>query len=297
MNSTISGQARLPIEFLREPDRNFEKGGRSFYFFDLDDNVVHLPTRIYSKCKITGLEMPHSTSDFAKHGHLIGQTDGGPLATHELNYDPQNGSFRRFRELPHLNLHEQPLIEDMKEALAHPFVEWRGPSWDFFVHAVNNNRPISVITARGHHPHTLRRAIDMLVVSRELEAHPNYLSVYPVNHPDTRQRILGDTEAKKSTAELKKQAIFKAVQDAMECYGENPFHRFGMSDDDPGNVKLIREAMQELKCRYPQNAFFVISTFERRIYKEEIHINNDASELEKVQGENLAPSQVDLLMP
>lgn len=294
----ISGQTRLPIEFLREPDRNFEKGGRSFYFFDLDDNVIHLPTRIFTRCEQTQKEFSHSTADYAKIHHLIGSPDSLDWVNHRVDYDPLEGSFRRFREHPNLSPNDQPIIQDMREALAHPFLEWRGPSWDFFVHAVNNNRPISVITARGHHPHTVRRAIDMLVVSRELEAHPNYLSVYPVNHPDVRGRVLGDPDQSLSTALLKKLAIKRAVQDAMECYGENPHHRFGMSDDDPVNVALIREAMRELKTQYPENAFFVISTFERKIYKEEILL--ETAEFLEGDGSNSSADdsrQAELLVP
>ncbi len=260
---------KLPMEFLKEPDRNFSHGGRSFYFFDFDDNVVHLPTEIILFSKTNPDQNRRiSTEHFAKIQHEIGkpETDWHMFETRD---DPKEGSFQRFREQPHLGLNDQPLIEDMIAALKHPFVEWRGPSWDFFVHAVNNNRPISVITARGHHPHTIRRAIDKLVLSRDLGAHPNYLSLYPVSYPAIRN-TLENSSSNLSTAELKKRAIHRAVKDAMECYGENPFHRFGMSDDDPENVRLIREAMKELKLLYPQNAFFVISTFERKVFKEEI---------------------------
>jgi hypothetical protein len=43
-----------------------------------------------------------------------------------------------------------------------------------------------------------------------------------------------------------------------------------MSDDDAANVALIREAMIELKEEYPQNAFFVINTADRKLVKEEV---------------------------
>ena len=270
MTIESSGQVPLPIEFLREPDRNFQKGGRSFYFFDFDDNVAHLPTRIVLFHKNDGSERQVSTTDYAWIASLIGKP-GSDWENYSLNEDPQQGSYRNFREQPQLPLNQQPLVLDMYEALKHPFLEWRGPSWDFFVHAVNNSRPISVITARGHHPHTIRRAIDTLVLSRDLGVNPNYLSVYPVTHPETRLK-LGDTESKWSTAELKKAAIKNAVRDAFECYGENPFHRFGMSDDDPHNVALIKEAMVDLKRIYPENAFFVINTHDRQLNKEEILI-------------------------
>jgi hypothetical protein len=272
-----SGQLSLPIEFLREPDRNFEKGGRSFYFFDFDDNVIHLPTKICLCPKDPSVQqLEVSTTDFALIAKDVGKP-GTPYANYELSENPETGSYRNFREQPQLGLNNQPLIKDMLTALSHPFLEWRGPSWDFFLHAVNNNRPIAVITARGHHPHTIRRAIDQLVLSRDLKANPNYLCVYPVTHPETRLR-LGDTQGTWSPAELKKVAIKAAVQDAFECYSENPFHRFGMSDDDPANVALIRDAMRELKVNHPENAFFVINTHDRQLIKEEIFVTENHPE-------------------
>jgi len=262
-----SGQLSLPIEFLREPDRNFEKGGRSFYFFDFDDNIIHLPTKIVVFDTQSGEEKSLSTHDYAEVFSQLGQ----PGSAWERFQVLKDQSYRNFREQPKASLNEQPLIQDMRQALNHPFVEWRGPSWEFFVHAVNNNRPIAVITARGHHPHTIRRAIDMLVLSRDLSSHPNYLSVYPVTYPEVLER-LSEGRPDLSIAELKKRAIERAVQDAFECYGPNPHHRFGMSDDDPANVALIRDAMTGLKQKHPENAFFVINTHGRQLRKEEIFV-------------------------
>jgi hypothetical protein len=264
-----TGQAALPFDYFREPDRHFEKGGRSFYFFDFDDNVVHLPTKIVLFHRESREERMVSTQDFALLHSQVGKD--GPWKDYLIEMSGPTSSFQNFREksLEKIVGREQPLIEDMKEALAHPHLDWRGPSWGFFVHAVNNNRPISIITARGHHPHTVRRAINLLVQSRDLHAHPNYLSVYPLSHPDVKA-LLAPDEGELSTAEMKKRAIHQAVRDAFECYGYNPYHRFGMSDDDPKNVEVILEAMVELKDRYPENAFFVINTHGRKLIKEEV---------------------------
>jgi len=252
-----------------ERDRNFEQGGRSFYFFDFDDNVVHLPTKIVLFDRETHAEFEVSTEEYAAiHTEL--SVKGTKWERYELRDTPM-GSYRNFREHPKemLEGREQPLVEDMLTALKNPFLEWRGPSWDFFYKAVKNNRSISIITARGHHPHTIRRAVNLLVQSRDLAVSPNYLSVYPVSHEPTRA-YLGDSEGKLSIAELKKIAIKVAVQDAFECYGQNEHHRFGMSDDDPKNIALIIEAMRELKAIYPKNEFFVFNTFARRIVREEV---------------------------
>ncbi len=270
------GQVALPIPDERERDRNFHLGGRSFYFFDFDDNIIHLNTKILLFHKKTGVEQGVPTSEFPTVSKLLG-SPGTEWEHFEIREEAFTGSFRNFRELPRdlLKGAPQPLIHDMLESLQNPFNEWRGPSWGFFLKAVNNNRPISVITARGHHPHTIRRAINLLVQSRELDAHPNYLSVYPVSFPETR-RQLGDTTESWNTAQLKKEAIKFAVRDAFACYGENPYHRFGMSDDDPHNVELIVEAMHDLKAEYPENAFFAFNTFGGKIVREEILLDGQS---------------------
>jgi hypothetical protein len=285
----LRSSGQLPLlprkDYLAEPDRNFDKGGRSFYFFDFDDNVIHLQTKIVLYHKRSGEELQVSTTEYALAHPLLGKS-GSPWEDFTVRFDPAvETSFRNFREVPKETLggRPQPLIADMLAALQHPFLEWRGPSWDFFVHAVNNNRPIAIITARGHHPHTIRRAINILVESRDLLANPNYLSVYPVSHPESRLH-LGDSEQRWTTIELKKAAIKAAVADAFACYGENPHHRFGMSDDDPANIAVIREAMIELKKLYPENAFFVFNTHGRRLVREEVLLSGvKVDELESRQ--------------
>ena len=39
-------------------DRNADYGGRSFYFFDLDNNILHLPTEIILFHRETRQELP-----------------------------------------------------------------------------------------------------------------------------------------------------------------------------------------------------------------------------------------------
>ncbi len=273
------GQVPLPIPGERERDRNFAVGGRSFYFFDFDDNIVHLQTKIVLFHKSTGEEKEVPTGEYPEVHRKLG-VKGGDWEHFEIrgggDYADFSSSYRNFREQPahRLEGRPQPLIQDMHRALQNPFLEWRGPSWSFFAHAVDNNRPISIITARGHHPHTIRRAVDLLVLSRDLQAHPNYLSLYPVSHPETR-KILGDQDFQLDVGALKKLAIIAAVNDAFACYGENPGHRFGMSDDDPHNVDLIREAMLELKEKHPANAFFVFNTYGGKLVREEVLVGGE----------------------
>jgi hypothetical protein len=272
----FSAQLELPIRRDPYPDRNYAHGGRSFYFFDFDDNVVFLPTPLFLFHKQTGREKLVSTREFAVIHSQIGKD--GPWKNYEIRLCEQTGSFRRFRQkemtlIDRLLRRKQPIHEDLISVIDRPHHEWRGPSWDFFWHAVHNARPLSIITARGHHPESLKNAITLLTRKGHLSRDPNYLSVYPVSHIPTRQ-VLGDDKSEWSTARLKQEAIKASVREAFRIYGQNPHHRFGMSDDDPSNVRLIVAAMQDLKREFPHNSFFVIDTQGGQLFKQEVAVDS-----------------------
>lgn len=258
-------QLPLGIQPQVEPDRNFHKGGRSFYFFDLDDNILHLDTPIYIFNKTTKKEKPVSTAEFAQINSLLGKSD--PYLDYEVNFDHQVGSFRRFRD----PLSQPPyFFEDLKKLVHRPDYEWKGPSWHFFYYAVLNKRPIAIITARGHHPDTINQGLELLASYGHLPHAPEIFSTYPVSHPETRIS-LGDSEQKQSTAELKEKAIVQCVHDAMKHFGESQYHRFGMSDDDPSNLETAIRAMKYLKKNhYPDNSFYVFSADSDPVIKKKI---------------------------
>jgi hypothetical protein len=261
------GQLELPILRPKEPDRNHHKGGRSFYFFDFDDNVAFLSTRIFLFHKITGREVALSTGEYARVSKTVGKS--GPYRDYEMRLDDETGSFRRFRDLRSPGNGEvQPFIEDLLEVLAAEDSQWKGPSWTCFFHATYNQRPLSVITARGHHPETIKSGIQSLREHGHIPCEPNYLGIYPVSHPATKG-LLGEETA--SVARLKQLAIRHSVEEAFRLYGYNPHHRFGMSDDDPHNIELSLEEMISLKKDYPEVAFFLIETQGDQHIKHEIH--------------------------
>lgn len=265
-------QLELGQTRVQEPDRNFHRGGRSFYFFDFDDNIAFLTTPLILFHKETGEELNLSSSEWALHHPTIGKS--GIYSEFEIRWDDESGTFRCFRDV---NLSEverqtgkkQPFVQDLLAALGMPDTQWKGPSWDCFYHAVFNQRPVSVITARGHSAETLRAGIYELVRKSFLPSEPNYLSLFAVSNKDVR-RHLGDNEFKASTAELKQKAIRASVEKAIEVYGYSPHHRFGMSDDDPKNIQLIVEEMTRLKSKYPEMSFFMIETHNGGFMKHEI---------------------------
>jgi hypothetical protein len=271
----LPGQLSFEMHIPKEQDRNFHLGGRSFYFFDFDDNVAFLSTPIIIFHKKTGAEISLSSGEFAAEHRNIGIS--GPFVDYYMDFNDQNGSFRHFRdkELNPLEIKagkKQGFVEDVEKALKTVDQEWKAPSWDYFYHATYNQRPVSLITARGHHPSTIMEGVGKMVEAGYLPHNPNYHSIYPVSNIEVRHQ-LGDVHLKQSVAELKRHAIRASVEKAINQYGYSPFHRFGMSDDDHKNVELITEEMRDLKKQYPEMSFFVIETFKNSFSKREVLIN------------------------
>ncbi len=272
LGRTKTTQLELPIERLKENDRNHHLGGRSFYFFDFDDNVAFLSTGTYLFHKKTGKEIELSSGEWTKQHPAIGKH--GPYKDYEIRFEEKSGTFRNFRDHALEDLHKnglssQVFLADIQKAFSQPEIHWKGPAWQTFYHATFNNRPLSVITARGHHPETIQKGIQLFVDGGFLPHLPNFLSVIPVSHPPTRDS-LGQFDEKTSVAELKKAAIRASVEKALQVYGYNPHHRFGMSDDDPKNIQLIHDEMKRLKTIYPELSFFIIETTNEQLLKHEV---------------------------
>lgn len=268
----VKGQLAFEFDIPKEADRNFHLGGRSFYFFDFDDNVAYLSTPIILFHKKTGEEVAVSSGEFAHESRFIGKE--GKFADYFIDINDERGSFRFFRDrefsIDDKKLgKKQKFVEDIEQALEHADHVWKAPSWNCFYHATYNHRPVSLITARGHNPETLKAGINRIVRDGHLPHEPNYHTVYPVSNIQIRKE-LGDLNLTKNVAELKKEAIRASVLKAIEIYGYSPYHRFGMSDDDHKNIELITEEMRILKSEFPEMSFFVFETFKDSYAKYEI---------------------------
>lgn len=286
--SKVSQQLELPIERVAEHDRNHHLGGRSFYFFDFDDNVAFLTTTCILFHKKTGQELEVSSAEWAKHHPAVGKC--GPYKDYEIRFDEKTGTFRNYRDHATEDLESrghtaQIFLRDIQQALLGSDLLWKGPAWQTFYHATFNKRPLSVITARGHHPETISQGIQLFVESGFLPHAPNFLSIFPVSHPPTRL-ALGLADEKASVAELKKAAIRASVDKALQVYGYNPHHRFGMSDDDPQNIQMIHDEMKRLKTVYPELSFFIIETTHEQLVKHEVTHSGLQSQAVLAKDEN-----------
>jgi len=239
----------------------------SFYFFDFDDNIMYLPTMINIKNMVTKEIIEVSTGEFANIHPCLGKSDKW------VDFDMFDGSYGNFSDIPADQLlpgQEQHFTEDIEKAIKTDPSVWQAPSWKLFAYACEKQRPVSIITARRHSPETIKKGIKTLADHKLISKEPVYLSVFPVGNDNVRIHDLGDDLLEMTTPTLKKRAIIKTVDMALEKYGLEPNHRFGMSDDDPQNVDLIITAMCECKKKYFDKRFFVINTHMDEMVKLEV---------------------------
>jgi hypothetical protein len=234
-----------------------DKERLSFYFFDVDDNIVFLSTPIYILNVESGREKAVSTGEFARIHPLLEKP--GKWEDFAISKD----TFREFRDIPADTLEAgqmQYFVRDISNLVADRSGEWQAPSWNLFVHACDEQRPLSFVTARGHHPDTIKAGIEAIKEAGLIKNTPNYLSVFPVGNDEVRINQLDDPDLIKTTPRLKKTAIIKSIEKAILEYGDDYDVQFGMSDDDPANVNLIISAMRDCKLKYPDRRFFVVNT-------------------------------------
>jgi hypothetical protein len=119
-----------------------------YYAFDWDDNILMMPTKIVLKDE-NGKEVGMSTEDFAEYRIMIGQEpfdyDGHKIVG--FAEDP----FRYFS------------TKGDKRFIVDAMLAETGPAWDDFVEAINGGSIFSIVTARGHSPLVIRKAIENMI--------------------------------------------------------------------------------------------------------------------------------------
>lgn len=239
-----------------------EDGSQSFYFFDIDDNLLFLPTKIYLWNAERQIEKVVSSGEYAAVQSSLGRAGAWQA------WSVYDRTFRDFRDSADLSMDEQTFIKDLESAIAAD-LEWQGPSWPLLVHAAEKGRAIAMVTARGHAPATIEAGLSRLVERGFLSRVPPILGIYTCTNLDVRA-LVGAQDPDLTVPSVKKLAIKHAVAMALERHGAEPPHRFGMSDDDPNNVVLAISAMRDCKADYPDKRFFVINTNHEEYVKLEI---------------------------
>ena len=140
------------------PYVNDEVATRDFkyYIFDWDDNILHMPTRIRMEhLGDDGVWRPVevSTATFAMVRtdveHYRPPTDGGWAA-----------AFRNFEDRPGTNTFIEDTIAAL-EKIEHG--EKPGPSYNAMKKTLREGRIFAIVTARGHSPETIRKAVKVFI--------------------------------------------------------------------------------------------------------------------------------------
>ena len=140
---------------------NTQVAGRDFkyYVFDWDDNILHMPTRIYlEKLGRDGAWRPVSVSTST---YALVRTD-------EKRYRfPRSGgreaAFRDFQDVPG-EVANQAFIRDTQAALRRIAAgETPGPSFETLRKTLREGRIFAIVTARGHAPDTIREAVKLFI--------------------------------------------------------------------------------------------------------------------------------------
>jgi hypothetical protein len=129
---------------------NMLKYGLKYYAFDWDDNLMEMPTLIYLKDE-DGDVIGMSTEDFAEYRTLVGQEPFNYKGHMIVGFDKD--PYRDFGVSG-----DRKFLEDIKYApIASQDV------WNDFKEAINYGSVFAIITARGHTPSVLKRAVKYLI--------------------------------------------------------------------------------------------------------------------------------------
>lgn len=119
-----------------------------YYAFDWDDNLMYMPTKIYLKDE-DGKSVGMSTEDFAEYRTEVGRDPFDYEGHTIVGFD--DDAFRDFTVTG-----DKKFLRDAMNAPV-------GPAWPDFVEAINNGSIFAIITARGHTPSVLKKAVYNLI--------------------------------------------------------------------------------------------------------------------------------------
>ncbi len=126
-----------------------------YYIFDWDDNILHMPTKI---------KLEHLDDDGAWREVSVSTSTFSLVRRDTAHYRPPKGSwenaFRNFEDAPDTT----HFIEDTVTALERiEHGEKPGPSYQALKKALREGRLFAIVTARGHSPETLERAVRVFI--------------------------------------------------------------------------------------------------------------------------------------
>ncbi len=240
------------------------------YAFDIDDNILNMPTKIMLFNKVTGVQVGISTAKFAEVRSTIGKS--GDYKDFELRRDIKTGSHRFFGD--EMDPTQNNFLKDLKLAIeTMPPEKWQGPAWAAFVRALSD--PVTAaqstfITARSNSPQAIYEGLRYLQELGFIKNLPRIENIFPVGYPKFSPRFKGFSQGgvSASSASAMKTEVMKQLLDEIESspiepdapllmnqdgLGSDRLHTWGFSDDDPGNFKNAVEILRVefAKGRWP----------------------------------------------
>lgn len=255
--------------FLIEGDNSGHE--LSYYSFDWDDNILHMPTVIHMDKLINGKWIPTdvSTAEFA-------QVRNDKENYRLINDDPVE-AFSEFRDNGPRG--SEAFLIDVKAAISQGDF---GPSWESFINCLKEGAIFSIITARGHEPNTMRHTVEYIIdnnlseddsymmynnclkhsyffTSEEFDRIPkgpvsknplisNYLDSCDFYGVSSQSFAKEFGEASASNPEHAKQLALEKFIEKCNNFGKKVGAKsvsVGFSDDDPKNVEHVRKFFKE----------------------------------------------------
>ena len=222
-----------------------------YYAFDWDDNIVKMPTEILL-VDVNGDEVGMSTDDFAEYRELIGKEEFKYKGKVVKGFS--DDSFKNFR----YPTGDEKFLEDVLSAPA-------APSWGDFVECINGGSIFAIITARGHHPETLKKAVKIYInanymgISKKLlvESLDKYRMLASTSeNADDNTKIDEYLDLCKfypvsfgaGSAANPEKAKVKALREFIaytRALNKDLPVEVGFSDDDPGNIDTMEKHFSE----------------------------------------------------
>ena len=263
----------------------------SYYIVDWDDNILHMDTKIIMEKLVDGnwVETPVSTTDFASFRkdpiyRIPLMDDGTPDFTK---------AYSNFRD----NETGSMFLNDVIDAITNKRF---APSYEAFKKCLVSGKLFAIVTARGHEPLTIRRAIEYFIDSQLTREEKNqmksnllhYYKMFNVEIGDNNTLLdnylslceyigvtsdyfissispdmipEGETFTPNNTELSKKIAVAsfskRCIQYGDKLKDKDVTIKVGFSDDDKHNIKSIVELfVNNLKGNYPEVEFSIFDT-------------------------------------
>lgn len=274
------------------PKVNYSVADRDlkYYVFDWDDNILHMPTRIH-------LERKTESGDWVPHA--VSTAVFSVIRTDREHYRPPGGdwekAFVEFRDPDPES--ESVFLRDTRTAVDAVVdgAATGAPSFHRFRQTLIQGRLFAIVTARGHDPKVIRRAVEYFIekvlTKREkkemLRNLRGYMECFAPGHglqtdeeivsyyldhnkyhgvmsPHFRQLMGSQPSGSPDTERGKQFAIRDFVNHLVEIAWlrglTKPFS-VGFSDDDVHNVKAVEDYIRkELAKQFPGVKFVVYYT-------------------------------------